>query len=154
MRLTRIGSDYITIDENNIEDKELLNIPRVHLIKFDFSDPTEEKIKKVIELYPKTNRFVIDDNIRLYNYVLRGTSKKYYIENKPETDLITFFRKNNKVLLNFGRLREEEYRFVSDFCLLDVLRNTEVVQLDKPLFEEKREHFEKWSGNVIIQNGL
>jgi len=149
MRLTRVGTDYIEINERTIQ--EFLSIPRVHLIKFCFDDPDEAKVKTVLRLYPKTNRFVIDDNVKTYNYILRNTSKKYYVENKKDVPLITFFRKNNKVLVNFENLRDDEYGFMlSDSVFSDVLRNTEVVKINNDEFELKKDQLEPWSGNVII----
>jgi hypothetical protein len=154
MRITNIGTDYVRIDEDNIGDDDLLNIPRIHLIKLDFFKPTESKIEGVLSLFPKTNRFVISDNIKTYNYILRNTSKKYYIENEIGAKLITFFKKNNKVLCNFNNLTDFERTFLlSDDCFDDVLRNTEVIIIDQEVFEEKKSVLERWSGNVIIHNG-
>ena len=154
MKLTQIGSDYIKINEDNLYDEKLLSIPRVHLIKLDFFNPNEEKIRKVIRNFPKTNRYVIEDNIRIYNFILRGTSKKYYVSNSDGADVISFFRKNNKVLVNFFKLTEFEKVFLlSDKVFEDVLRNTEVIQIDKNIFDEKMEVLENWRGNVIVSEG-
>ena len=154
MRITNIGSDYILIDEDNFDDVKLLGIPRVHLIKLDFYKPTEEKVRKVLELYPKTNRYVIENNIKTYNYILRGTSKKYYIENSIGSKIITFFKKNNKVLVNFHNLTEYEQQFLlSEDCFEDVLRNTEVIIINQEMFDDRKDVLEKWSGNVIIHSG-
>lgn len=154
MKLTQIGSDYIRINEDNLYDEKLLSIPRVHLIKLDFFNPSEEKIRRVIRNFPKTNRYVIDDNIRTYNFILRGTSKKYYVCNKEGADVISFFRKNNKVLVNFYRLSEFEKVFLlSEKVFEDVLRNTEVIQISKEIFDEKMEILENWRGNVIVSDG-
>jgi len=151
VKLTRSGSDYIEIDEDNIYDELLLSIPRVHLIKFCFKNPDERKIKNVLKLYQKTNRYVIEDDIRIYNYILRGTNKKYYIENPVGVKIITFFRKNNKVLVNFDNLISIERDFLlSDACFEDVLKNTEVIKIDQEIFEMKESILEDWSGNVII----
>jgi hypothetical protein len=152
MRLTNFGSDYICIDEDNLEDEQLLSIPRVHLIKLDFMKPTEMKVRKVLELYPKTNRFVVETNIKTYNYILRGTNKKYYIENAVGSKVITFFKKNNKVLVNFNNLSKNEKSFLLD-NFDDVLRNTEVVIIDQEIFDDKKDQLDRWSGNVIISNG-
>jgi hypothetical protein len=152
MRLTNFGSDYICIDEDNLEDEQLLSIPRVHLIKLDFMKPTEMKVRKVLELYHKTNRFVVETNIKTYNYILRGTNKKYYIENAVGSKVITFFKKNNKVLVNFNNLSTGEKSFLLD-NFDDVLRNTEVVIIDQEIFDEKKDQLDRWSGNVIISNG-
>ena len=154
MKLTQIGSDYISINEDNMYDDKLLSIPRVHLIKLDFFNPSEEKIRKVIRSFPKTNRYVIEDNIRTYNFILRGTSKKYYVSNKEGADVISFFRKNNKVLVNFFKLNEFEKVFLlSDKVFEDALRNTEVIQISKEIFDEKMEVLENWRGNVIVSDG-
>lgn len=152
MRITNFGSDYIRIDEDNIEDELLLSIPRVHLIKLDFMKPTEMKVLRVLELYPKTNRFVVEDNIKTYNYILRGTNKKYYIENAVGSKVITFFKKNNKVLCNFNNLSTGECEFLTN-SFDDVLRNTEVVIINQDIFDAKKEQLDRWSGNVIISDG-
>lgn len=155
MKLTQIGSDYITISEDNMYDEKLLSIPRVHLIKLDFFNPNEEKIRKIIKNFPKTNRYVIEDNIRIYNFILRGTSKKYYVSNNEGADIISFFRKNNKVLVNFYKLSEFEKIFLlSENVFEDVLRNAEVIQIDKDIFDEKMEVLENWRGNVIVSGAV
>ena len=150
MHITRIGSDYITIDEDNINDKKLLEIPRVHIIKLFFIDPTKEKILKTLKNFPRTNRFVIEDNIRTYNYVLRNSSKKYYVENTKGDGLITFFRRNNKVLINVNRLSPFERQFLLQVCLVDMLRNIEVIYLEQEDYDENKVIFDSWNGNVII----
>lgn len=154
MKITRIGSDYISVDEHNYSSKEFLDIPRVHLIKLNFFKPTKVKIQDVLDIYHKTNRFVIEDNIKTYNYILRATNKKYYIENPVGTRIISFFRKNNKVLVNFNNLSIFEKQFLlSESCFEDVLKNTEVINIDKETFEEKKGILQHWSGNVIISDG-
>ncbi len=153
MKLTQIGSDYIGISESNLYDQNLMDIPRVHLIKLGFFDPTESKVKQVLRNFPKTNRFVIEDNIRIYNFILRGTSKKYYVSNTEGSNVISFFRKNNKVLVNFHNLDEYEQAFMlSDKVFQDVLKNTEVIHISKSIFDEKMEILENWRGNVVISD--
>jgi len=135
-------------------DHELMDIPRVHLIKLGFFDPTESKVRQVIRNFPKTNRFVIEDNIRIYNFILRSTSKKYYVSNPEGSDIISFFRKNNKVLVNFHTIDDYEKAFLlSDKVFQDVLKNTEVIHIDKNIFDEKMEVLENWRGNVIVSDG-
>lgn len=154
MRITQIGSDYIRIDEDNIDDDRLVSIPRVHLIKLDFFKPTDTKVKKIISLYPKTMRYVIEDNIKTYNYILKNTNKKYYVENSVGANVITFFKKNNKVLVNFNNFTDLEKQFLlSETGFVDVLKNTEVVMINKEIFNQKKDVLEKWSGNVIIHSG-
>lgn len=152
MKMTKLGSDYIAITEDNLRDDNLLSISRVHLIKLNFFSPTEEKIKTTLGLYPKTNRYVIEDNIRIYNNVLKRTNKKYYVMNLSGVGFVSFFRKNNKVLLNIENLSIFEKQFVLSVCLEDVLKNIEVVQLNYEDFVASQEVFEKWNGNVIINN--
>ena len=154
MRVTNIGQDYIRIDEQNMEDRKLLSIPRVHLIKLDFEKPTETKVKKVIDLYPKTNRFVVDQNIKTYNAIIKSTNKKYYVENTVGAKVISFFKKNNKVLLNFLNLTDNERVFLlSEDCFDDVLKNTEVILVNKEIYESKTDKLDLWSGNVIVHQG-
>ena len=152
MKLTKIGSDYIKIDESSISDRDLLDIPRVHLIKLAFRNPNRDKVEAVLNLFPKTNRFVIKDNIRDYNFILRNTSKKYYVENAEGASVISFFRKNNKVLLNFHNLTYEEREFLLDHCFEDVLRNLEVIYLDEFYYKQNEEILKSWKGNVIVDD--
>ena len=125
MRMTRLGTDYICVSEDNVT--EYISLPRVHIIKMKFFNPTEDKIKKVLYAYPKTRRFVIEDNIRIYNQALKRTNKKFYVENVNGTGFISFFRKNNKVLLNVTKLSTFEKQFALNICLEDILRNIEVI---------------------------
>lgn len=148
--MTRLGTDYICVSEDNVT--EYISLPRVHIIKMKFFNPTEDKIKKVLYAYPKTRRYVIEDNIRVYNQALKRTNKKFYVENVNGTGFISFFRKNNKVLLNVTKLSTFEKQFALNICLEDILRNIEVIQLEEEDFNEYKEIFEKWSGNVIIHD--
>jgi hypothetical protein len=150
MKITTKGTDFITIDEDNMYDEKLKRIERVHLIKLSFFNPTEEKVRKVLKFYPKTNRFVIDDNIREYNSILKWTNKKYYVENTENTGFISFFRKNNKVILNINRLTFNEKMFVLNHCFEDVLKNIEVIWMDRESFDDKKELLKLWNGNVIV----
>lgn len=151
MRITKLNSDYISLNEKNFSDNRFQNIQRVHLIKLDFQEPTRILIDRVLNLFPKTNRFVIEDNIRDYNFILKRTSKKYYVMNKIGADIISFFRKNNKILLNFNNLSlEEKNFFLMEDVFEDVLKNTEVVAISKNMHDLKMEVLDKWKGNVII----
>ena len=154
MRETKIGTDYIVIDEESINDEQLQKIPRVHLIKLDFERPTDSKVRKVLDLFPKTNRYVINDNIKLYNNILKYTNKKYYIENSIGDPVITFFKKNNKVLLNCNHLSDIDKEYLLDIAVFeDVLKNTEVIIIDQENYEKFKLVLENWSGNVVINNG-
>ncbi len=151
MRITSIGSDYISVNEENYGSDAYQSISRVHLIKLDFAMPTLDLVNQVLHLFQKTNRFVIEDNIREYNSILRRTEKKYYVMNQIGADIISFFRKNNKILLNFMNMSKEERDFfLMEGIFEDVLRNTEVIGVSKRIYDEKMEVLDKWKGNVII----
>jgi len=153
MKLTYPGKDYIVINESNIKEEELINLPKIHLIHLNFKIPTQEKIDAVLMLFNKTNRFVISNNIKFYNDILKKTTKKYYVMNNIGDNLITFFRRNNKVLLNLNNLRLCEKEFVcQNIVLQDILKNIEVIQLHKKLFLELSVLFDSWDGNVIIED--
>lgn len=152
MKITKKGTDYISINEKNIKDENLINIPRVHLIKLDFNEPDKYKVDSIMTLWNKTNRYVISNNIKTYNSILKNTTKKYYVENQHFTNIISFFRKNNKVLLNICNLNNHDRNFILDKNVLsDVLRNIEVIQIYKDDFESFSYIFEPWNGNVIIE---
>ena len=154
MYITKVGSDIISINESNLHDTDLINIPRVHLIKLDFEMPNEKKIRNVMSLYPKTNRYIIKDNIKIYNYILKTTSKKYYVENKDDVSLISFFRKNNKIFMNFMNLSIFDRNWLlMDKSFKDLLLNVEVILISRTIYEEKKVILMKWSGNVIIDDG-
>jgi hypothetical protein len=150
MKLTQVGTDYIIVNEENLKDEKMLAIPRVHLIEMAFTDPTKEKIDAVFTLYPKTNRFIISDNIRIYNAILKETSKKYYVKNTSGVGFITFFRKNNKVLLDTTALLDSEKTLILDTLLSDILRNIEVIKITKEDFDKYKTILDPWDGNVIV----
>ncbi len=150
MKVTRMGSDYVRISEYNMADEKLLEIPRIHIIKFDFKEPTREKVEYVLKTFSKTNRFVVDRDIKFYNDILRKTNKKYYIANTTEDRLITFFKRNNKVLLDTTSLNPLEKAFVFSVAIEDVLNNTEVIIINEKYYKENPGPFNRWSGNLIL----
>jgi len=150
MKLTVIGQDVIVVNETNLKDEKLINIPRVHLIEMAFEDPTKEKLDAVFALYPKTNRYIIADNIRFYNGILKNTAKKYYVKNTKGIGLISFFRKNNKVLLDITSLEDNERKLILGPLLSDVLKNIEVIKLSQEDFNSCKAVLETWDGNVIV----
>jgi hypothetical protein len=150
MKLTQMGSDYVRINEANLADESLLSISRIHIIKLDFREPTLEKVNYVLNTFRSTNRFVVDNEIKFYNSVLRSTNKKYYVANVEGDTLITFFKRNNKVLLDTTKLNPLEKAFVFSVALTDVLQNTEVVIAEQKFYRDNPEPFNKWSGNLIL----
>ncbi|KFZ26316.1 MAG: hypothetical protein KQ78_01489 [Candidatus Izimaplasma bacterium HR2] len=150
MKITKMGSDYVCISENNMTDEKLLSIPRIHLIEMGFKEPTYEKVEYVLKTYKSVNRFVINDNIKFYNDILRNTNKKYYVVNTSNDMLITFFKRNNKVLLNTINLNPLERAFVFSVALEDVLNNVEVIIINEKYYKDNPEPFNTWSGNLIL----
>lgn len=153
MKITQPGRDIIRVTEEDYENGEVVSSEdKVHLIKFAFEEPDNDKVNWVFETYPDTKRFVVEQDIKFYNDILKKTNKKYYVENSNNTSLITFFRKNNKVLLNFSKLFSEERDFILEYLLNDILKNVEIIAIDKDNFERYFETFRKWKGNVVIDN--
>lgn len=150
MKLTQMGSDYVRINETNLADESLLSIARIHIIKLDFREPTLEKVNYVLNTFRSTNRFSVDNNIKFYNSILKNTNKKYYIANVEGDTLITFFKRNNKVLLDTTKLNVLEKAFVFSVALTDVLNNTEVAIVEHKYYREHPEPFNNWSGNLIL----
>ena len=150
MKITSVGSDYICISEVNLADQSLLKIPRIHLIKLNFKEPTREKVEYVLNTFKDTNRFVVDSHVKFYNSILRNTNKKYYIANQEGDTIITFFKRNNKVLLDTTRLSPLEKAFVFAVALEDVLNNTEVVIVPEKKYRENPGPYNNWSGNLIL----
>lgn len=149
MRFTEIGSDLVIINEANLSNK--LTDDKIHLIKFGFEHPTEEKIRKVLTTYPDTNRFVVGNHVKEYNFILRDLGKKYYIQNTlNRPGLVSFMRKNNKVLLSIPSLTKEEQSFVLSYALEDILKNLEIILINITDFENLSPKFKNWNGNVVL----
>lgn len=151
MKITNMGTDLVVVNEENYDCLAYKKIKRIHIIKLDFKRPTFELVEKVMNMYYKTNRFVIENNVREYNNILRRTEKKYYVVNKKGIDIISFFRKNNKILLNFMNLTKEEQNFfLIDKVFNDILRNVEVIAINKKIYDEKMRVLDAYNGNVIV----
>lgn len=150
------GRDVIRIDDNY--QKMLKKDNKVHLVKFAFKEEgneTVEKIKEVLNVYPETNRFIVDNHIRMYNSVLKDIpGKKYYVQNHSgNRRMISFFRKNNKVVFSFPDLDEEFMDFFMDKRIFkDVLSNVEVVIMDEFQYSELKWLMKEWDGNVILHD--
>jgi hypothetical protein len=150
VKITEIGKDFITVEENDLDQLPYFE-HKVHLIRFKFESPTEEKILKVLNHFDNTNRFVVGDNVRFYNGILKKTSKKYYIQNPVDTPgIISFFRKNNKVLLSIYSLVKEEREFVLKCALDDVLNHLEVIMIERTDYIDNIDKFKNWRGNVVL----
>lgn len=151
MILAKPGTDIIKINEQTINENWIKDIPKIHLIVLDFFQPTEDKMDKVLDEFSNTNRFIIKDNIKFYNYTLKYTNKKYYVMNNETNNIITFFRKNNKVLLNMLNLDNINKTFVKH-NIEDILNNIEIILINEDFFKDREDIFKLWKGNVIIHN--
>jgi len=66
------------------------------------------------------------------------------VENVPYEPLISFFRKNNKVVLNILRLSRHERIFISNKTVLeDILQNLEIIIVNNKFFLENKALFDK-----------
>lgn len=153
MKFTRIGVDYVTITEEYIRNLESPPTQKIHLIKIDIKSPDYKSMEAITMLYPETNRYVISSasNIRIYNEFFKKLQKKYYVENGSNSKLVSFLRKNNKILLNICNLNSHDYAFVNNANILaDLLWNCEVVQAPMVYYDMWKQLFSSWSGNLII----
>lgn len=153
MKITVMDVDYVVVNEENIKNKDLINRDKIHLIKLDFSKPTKEAIEMAVELFPNTNRYVIASNsvVKLYNDTFKMLGKKFYVENSKIYKLVSFLRKNNKILLNVCNLTPQEKQFVLHPSVLpDLLWNCEVMQINKVDYEKVSDIFTQWNGNLIF----
>lgn len=158
MIITVPGKDMISVNDGDISDEDLENWnvnvfdKKVHLIKIQVTEPTEQKMDFILDKYPYTNRFIINDNIRFYNWFFRSYEKKYYVENGYNVKLISFFKKNNKVLLNFNKLDYDTKKFAMKAgTFKDILRNLEILQLSEEDFAKRKSLLLNWNGNVIVE---
>lgn len=152
--ITVPGRDIVVVNEESLVDDKDYNY-KVHLVRLAFRNPTDDKMEWVLQTFRKTNRYVIDtSHIRYYNYYLKRTNIKYYIINTNETwqGLISFFKRNNKVLLDITQLSVFERQFVLSVALEDVLANTEVLLMDREDYTEHLEVFNQWKGDIILRD--
>ena len=152
--ITIAGKDIIVVNEDSFNNDVSYNY-KVHLVRLSFDDPTDEKMEWVLHTFRKTNRYVIDiDHIRYYNYYLKRTNLKYYIINTISAwrGLVSFFKRNNKVLLDITKLSLFEKQFVLNVSLDDVISNTEVLLMDKEDYTAHLETFNRWKGDIILKD--
>jgi hypothetical protein len=152
--ITIPGRDIIVVNEQSFEDNVSYDY-KVHLIRLMFDNPTDEKMLWVTNTFKKTNRYVIDtQHIRYYNYYLKRTNLKYYIINTKSdwTGIVSFFKKNNKVLFDITKLSEFDRMFVMNVALIDILSNTEVILIGKNDYSLMLDIFNQWKGDIIIND--
>lgn len=152
MVITRPGRDIISVGEEDWESRDVVSDDKIHLIKLEFVDPNEQKLDWLVDSYPLTNRFIVFDNIKFYNWYFKTKEKKFYVENRYNVGIFSFFKKNNKVLLNFNLLRNDVRNFMlKNSIFSDILRNLEIIQIDEDTFRDKSNILSKWNGNVIVE---
>jgi len=152
--ITVPGRDIIVVDEDSYGQESSFNY-KVHLVRLAFKDPDDSKMEWVLNTFKKTNRYVVDiHHIRYYNYYLKRTNLKYYIINTRDTwkGIISFFKRNNKVLLDTTQLSLFEKQFVFNVALQDVLSNAEVLLMDKQDYTDNLEVFNQWKGDIVIKD--
>lgn len=152
MKTTTLGRGYLEIDEDFLK---LITEPideKIHLIKLNFKEPSQKLILKTFSMFPKTQRYIISDNIKIYNDVFKNTMKKYYVENGHlENNIISFFKRNNKVCLNFTKILNKKVKqFLLDEMLEDILKNLEVIKISESMLKQYYTRLEYWPGNIII----
>jgi|WetSurMetagenome_2_1015567.scaffolds.fasta_scaffold02911_4 hypothetical protein len=154
MRMTEIGRDLIVVTEDDLGPGAFqanTNESKIHLIKFKFKEPSKSKILTIMDKFPTTKRFIVSDNIKSYNEILKTTNCKYYIQNRLNSSgIVSFFRKNNKVFLSIPSLLSEEKDFVLNYALDDVLRNLEIIMIEQKDYEKHIDAFFNWKGNVVL----
>lgn len=152
--ITVPGKDIIVVNERTMAEDKTYDY-KVHLVRLSFESPNDDKMQWVVQTFRKTNRYVVDiGHIRYYNYYLKRTNFKYYIINTPSTwrGLVTFFKRNNKVLLDLTKLSLFERQFVLQVSLKDVLSNVEVLLMDREDYNEHIETFTQWKGDIILKD--
>ncbi|MCK5016053.1 MAG: hypothetical protein KAS32_03185 [Candidatus Peribacteraceae bacterium] len=152
--ITVPGRDVIVVNEESKEDSVTYN-HKVHLVRLSFDNPTDEKMEWVIHTFNRTNRYIVDINdIRYYNYYLKRTNLKYYIINTSSNwrGLVSFFKRNNKVLLDTTILGVVDKQFVFGKSLQDILSNLEVILMHKQDYINHQDILSRWKGDVIIHD--
>lgn len=149
MKITNVGKDLICVDDQDFID-DISFDHKIHLVKLNFTEPTIEKMVWVMNTFQNTNRFIIGDNISFYNGYLKHTNKKYYVVNTEHNKLVSFYKKNNKVLLDITQISEFERQFVFNVILNDILSCTEVIAVNKKDYIQFVDMFNNWNGNLIV----
>jgi hypothetical protein len=147
--------DYIEVDELWLRANENVIQKKIHLVKICFVKPTEDKLDQLLYILPKTNRFIIDSNVKIYNDYFKKTKKKFYVENtyKDEAKFVSFLRKNNKILIDFTKFTSSNLKYVLyELIWEDLLSNIEIIKMDKISFELYKEHLMNWDGNIILMS--
>ena len=152
---TTPGTQIISITESNyINDTPNIK-SKVHIIRLNFDNPDDNKMEWVITKFPTTRRYIVDNkHIKYYNYFLKRIyNLKYYVINTSNrwNGLVSFYKRNNKVLLDITQLTTPEKNFVF-YSLKDILFNTEVIMISKSDYDNNKQIIDNWKGNCIIED--
>lgn len=152
MKIALPGTDVVVLKDNTIDAYK--DYKKIHIIKLAFDYPTESKLEQVLDTYPQTNRFVVDSNVKYYNAFLKNTTKKYYVQNKRNSNIISFLKKNNKILFDFTMLSNQEYIFFTmESIFLDLIKNVEVILINPKFLDTLVANvLNDWLGNIILFN--
>lgn len=153
MIVSNYKEDYIEVNEAWLIDNYYVIERKIHLVKLCFKFPCTEKLDQVLDLLPKTNRFIISDNIKIYNDYFKQTKKKYYVQNTftDEKRFISFLRKNNKILLDLTQITNVMLKyFIFEVVWEDVLKNVEILKITKEDYDAHYDALKEWNGNVIL----
>lgn len=153
MIVSKYKEDYIEVDEKWLIENNRVLDKKIHLVKLCFKFPCAEQIEQVMDLLPKTNRFIVEDNIKTYNTFFKQTKKKYYVENTfaDEKRFISFLRKNNKILLDLSKISNVMLRyFIFEVAWDDLLKNVEILKMTSNDFNERFDSLREWTGNIIV----
>ena len=151
---TTPGNQIIRITEHNYLTDTPNIQSKIHIIRLDFDNPDNTKMEWVISKFPQTRRFVVDNiHIKYYNYFLKRTNLKYYVINTNNrwNGIVSFYKRNNKVLLDTTQLTDNEKSFVF-YSMKDVLFNTEVIIISKNDYNKNKQSIDNWKGNCIIED--
>lgn len=153
VKLAYPGREYLYLKEADLKNIEkYLSLEKRHLIHLDF-EPDEIKTDLVFSIFPDTKRFIVSDYIKDFNYIFKKKrDKKYYVENRSCKDIISFFRKNNKILLNFINMKKEVRDIFLGPLLKNTLKNVEVIKVNEDMLEDIWIHVRYWNGNIIIED--
>jgi len=153
MKFTLSGRDVISLTDETLKDCKIPSDQKIHLIKIDITSPSPKAIEAITMMFPNTNRYIIsaNSNIKVFNDTFKRLTKKYYVENETNSRLVSFLRKNNKVLLNVAKLSPHDYTFVdNESVLVDLLWNVEVMSVPIKFYESWKPLFTNWPGNLIL----
>jgi len=161
MIITMINKDLVEINDSNINSEEIRYLyekgDKIHIIKLNFEQP-EKYANQIIDKFPKTKRFIIEDknkSVSYWNNFFKeyenstGVWKKFYVENIPNQDFVRFFKRHNKIFLNMDNLSTEANQLVQSE-IYSILFMIEIIQGSKEFMKKNIKILNEWRGNFVI----